>query len=95
MKDNDDFPEPRFSFDQTEEMRSIGSDEEAFENLAACFELVHGRPPARATEAFEWGAKNTVANLKGMGFKGREGFQCNYDLVLMVEQGPRAGDTVN
>jgi hypothetical protein len=33
--------------------------------------------------------------LTAMGFKGRAGFQYNYDLCLMVEYGPRAKHALN
>jgi hypothetical protein len=85
----------KFSPEVAAEMDRIGADEEAFENLVAMFAWVHGRPPVRDTEAFEWGAKNTDANLRAFGFEGRQGFQDNYDLCLMVEKGPRAGDALN
>lgn len=96
MFDNDEeIPVPKWSKAQKEEMERISADEEAFEGLVAMFEFVHGRRPMRDTEAFEWGAKNTDANLAAMGFEGRAGFQYNYDLCLMVEQGPRAKDAIN
>jgi hypothetical protein len=35
------------------------------------------------------------AALTALGFKGRAGFQYNYDLCLMVEYGPRVNDALN
>jgi hypothetical protein len=87
--------DPIFSAAQLAVLARIVADEAAFDRLADLFAWVYGRPPDGAAEAFQWGAKNTDANLIALGFENRAGFQNFYDLVLMVEQGPRGKDVLN
>jgi hypothetical protein len=91
----DELPIPRWTPEQITELNRIGADEDATEKLFALFEWVHGRERIRDTEAFEWGAKNTDATLRALGFESRARFQYVYDCTLMVEQGPRAKDRIN
>jgi 6-phosphofructokinase len=72
------------------EMNRIVADEEALERLVDLFKQAHGRAPASACEAYQWGAKMEDPALTVMGFEGRAGFQYNYDLYLMAEYGARA-----
>jgi hypothetical protein len=95
MSDDEEIPVPKWCKAQLAGLERQIADEEAFAALVAMFEFVYGRPPICDTEAFEWGAKNTDANLIAMGFEDRAGFQYNFDLCLMVEHGPRAKDAIN
>jgi len=73
----------------------IAADEVAFERLTELFVNEHGRVQHRDTEIYQWGAHLHDLVLTELGFEGRAGFQHNYDLCLMVEQGPRGKDCVN
>ena len=45
----------------------------------------------RGLPAYQWAQEMmNDAALTALGFEGRDGFQYNYDLCLMVEYGPRA-----
>jgi 6-phosphofructokinase len=72
------------------EMNRIVADEEAFERLVDLFKQAHGRALASDCEAYQWAQEMDDAALTALGFEGRDGFQYNYDLCLMVEYGPRA-----
>jgi 6-phosphofructokinase len=77
------------------EMNRIVADEEAFERLVDLFKQARGRAPASDCEAYQWAQEMDDAALTALGFEGRDGFQYNYDLCLMVEYGPRAIDALN
>jgi 6-phosphofructokinase len=77
------------------EMNRIVADEEAFERLVDLFKQAHGRAPASDCEAYQWAQEMDDAALTALGFEGRDGFQYNYDLCLMVEHGPRAKEALN
>jgi len=72
------------------EMKRIVADEQAFERLVDLFKQAHGRALASDCEAYQWAQEMDDAALTALGFEGRDGFQYNYDLCLMVEYGPRA-----
>ena len=72
------------------EMNRIVADEEAFERLVDLFKQAHGRAPASDCDAYQWAQEMDDVALTALGFEGRDGFQYNYELCLMVEYGPRA-----
>ena len=50
----------------------------------------------RGLPAYQWAQEMmNDAALTALGFEGRDGFQYNYDLCLMVEYGPGAKDALN
>jgi 6-phosphofructokinase len=77
------------------EMNRIVADEEAFERLVDLFKQTHGRAPASDCEAYQWAQEMDDVALTALGFEGRDGFQYNYDLCLMVEHGPRAKEALD
>jgi hypothetical protein len=52
-------------------------------------------PAPVALAAYQWAEEMDDTALTALGFEGRDGFQYNYDLCLMVEYGPRAKDALN
>ena len=87
--------DPNFSAAQLAVLARIVADEAAFDRLTELFVNETGRVQHRDTEVFQWGAHLDDLVLIELGFEGRAGFQYNFDVVLMVEQGPRGKDTVN
>jgi hypothetical protein len=94
-QDDDGELDPDFSAAQFAVLARIEADEAAFERLTELFVNETGRVQHRDTEVFQWGAHLDDLVLIELGFEGRAGFQYNFDVVLMVEQGPRGKDTVN
>ena len=77
------------------EKNRIVADEEAFERLVDLFKQAHGRGPASDCEAYHWAKEMDDVALTALGFEGRDGFQYNYDLCLMVEYGPARESALN